>query len=41
MNLILLQAEYFRDDGMAELSDHRAGHIRKILKLEAGDSLRI
>jgi RsmE family RNA methyltransferase len=41
MNLILLQPEDFRDDGMAELSDHRAGHIRKILKAEPGDSLRI
>ena len=41
MNLILLQSEDFRDDGMAELSDQRARHIRKILKAEPGDSLRI
>ena len=41
MNLILLQPCDFRDDGMAELTDHRARHVRKILKSVPGDSLRI
>ena len=41
MNLIVLQPEDFRDDGMAELSDHRAKHIQKVLKSEPGSSLRI
>lgn len=41
MNLILLQSEDFRDDGLVVLSDERAKHIRKVLKAEPGQSLRI
>lgn len=41
MNLILLQPDDFRDDGLAVLSDDRARHIRKVLKPELGESLRI
>ena len=41
MNLILLQPEDLRDDGMAELSGERARHIRKVLKAEPGKMLRI
>jgi RsmE family RNA methyltransferase len=41
MNLILLQPNDFRDDGMAVLSDGRARHIRKVLKAEPGKTLRI
>lgn len=41
MNLILLQPDDFRDDGLAVLSDGRALHIRKVLKAEAGKVLRI
>lgn len=41
MNLILLQPDDFRDDGLAVLSDGRARHIRKVLKAEPGKVLRI
>ena len=41
MNLILLQPGDFGDDGMAELYDERARHIRKVLKAEPGKRLRI
>jgi RsmE family RNA methyltransferase len=41
MNLILLQSDDFRDDGLAELSDERARHIRKVLKADPGKVLRI
>lgn len=41
MNLILLQPDDFRDDGLAALSDDRARHIRKVLKAERGKTLRI
>jgi RsmE family RNA methyltransferase len=41
MNLILLQPDDFCDDGMAELFDERAQHIRKVLKAEPGQQLRI
>lgn len=41
MNLILLQPDDFRDDGMAVLEDERARHIRRVLKAEAGQVLRI
>ncbi|RKX46270.1 MAG: 16S rRNA (uracil(1498)-N(3))-methyltransferase [Verrucomicrobia bacterium] len=41
MNLILLQPDDFRDDGLAVLSDGRARHIRKVLKAEPGKTLRI
>ena len=41
MNLILLQTNDFRDDGVAVLSDGRARHIRKVLKAEPGKLLRV
>jgi RsmE family RNA methyltransferase len=41
MNLIILQSSDLLENGMAELSDHRAKHIRKVLKLEPGECLRI
>jgi len=41
MNMILLQPDDFRDDGLAVLSDGRARHIRKVLKAEPGKTLRI
>lgn len=41
MNLILLQPDDFRDDGMAVLFDERARHIRKVLKAEPGKVLRV
>jgi RsmE family RNA methyltransferase len=41
MNLILLQPDDFRDDGMAVLSDERARHIHKVLKAEPGKVLQI
>lgn len=41
MNLILLQPEDFFDEGLAVLSDDRAHHIRKVLKAEPGQVLRI
>ncbi len=41
MNLILLQPDDFRDDGLAVLSDGRARHIRKVLKAVPGQTLRI
>lgn len=41
MNLILLQPDDFSDDGMAQLFDERARHIRKVLKAEPGKVLRV
>jgi RsmE family RNA methyltransferase len=41
MNLILLQPDDFRDDGMAVLSGDRARHMSKVLKVEQGKVLRI
>ncbi len=41
MNLILLQPDDFRDDGLAVLTDGRARHIHKVLKAEPGKTLRI
>ncbi len=41
MNLILLQPGDFRDGGLAELSDARARHIRKVLRAEPGKALRV
>jgi len=41
MNMILLQPDDFRDDGLAVLSDERARHIRKVLKAEPGKVLRV
>lgn len=41
MNMILLKPDDFRDDGMAVLSGERARHIRKVLKAEPGQGLRI
>ncbi|MEN8254428.1 MAG: 16S rRNA (uracil(1498)-N(3))-methyltransferase [Verrucomicrobiota bacterium] len=41
MNMILLQPDDFREDGLAVLSDGRARHICKVLKAEPGKVLRI
>lgn len=39
--MILLQPDDIRDDGLAVLSDARALHIRKVLKVQEGETLRI
>ncbi len=39
MNLIILTTEDSAGDHLYRLSDHRAEHIRSVLKLNAGDSL--
>lgn len=41
MNMILLQPEDFREDGLALLPGERAHHIRKVRKAEEGKTLRI
>lgn len=41
MNLIILQPDDFRADGLAVLSDGRARHIRTVLKAEPGKILRV
>ena len=41
MNMILLQPDDFREDGLAVLDGERARHIRKVLKAEAGKTLRV
>lgn len=41
MNMILLQPDDVREDGLAMLSGERAQHIRKVLKAEEGKTLRI
>ncbi len=40
MNVILLRPEDFTHDNIAHLSDHRAEHIRKVLKAQPGDRLQ-
>lgn len=41
MNLILLHPDDMRGEDRAELSDHRAEHIRNVLKAEPGKVLRV
>jgi RsmE family RNA methyltransferase len=41
VNLILFDEQELRADGLLLLSDHRAEHIRKVLGLAEGDSLRL
>lgn len=41
MNLILIFPEETRPDGRVTLTDQRAVHIRKVLRAEAGKTLRI
>lgn len=42
MNLILLrQGDRWLDHGCVEVADHRATHIRHVLRAAAGDSLRV
>jgi RsmE family RNA methyltransferase len=41
MNMILLQPDDIRDDGLAVLSEERARHIQKVLKAQEGKTLRI
>lgn len=41
MNLILLESTDFRDDRSVVLTGRRADHIRHILKVSVGDSLRV
>jgi RsmE family RNA methyltransferase len=41
MNLIILKPEDLSDEGLAELTDGRAKHIRSVLKAEPGQSVRI
>jgi RsmE family RNA methyltransferase len=41
MNLILLQAQDFHEDGLVVLTDERARHIRKVLKAGPGKIVRI
>ncbi|MEB3333237.1 MAG: 16S rRNA (uracil(1498)-N(3))-methyltransferase [Synechococcaceae cyanobacterium] len=41
MNIVLLRASDWIADGCVELRDHRAAHIREVLKAAAGDSLRV
>lgn len=40
MNLLLLERHEIGDDGIAVLGDRRAEHLRKVLKVEAGQELR-
>lgn len=41
MNMILLQPDDVREDGLAMLSGERARHIRQVLKAEVGHVVRI
>ena len=41
MNLILLHPSDFHDDRLVRLSDHRAQHIRQVLRADVGQILRI
>ncbi len=41
MNLLLLEAHEFREDGSAVLSDRRARHLVTVLGVEAGSTLRM
>ena len=41
MNIVLLQAEDWLGDRMAVLRDRRAVHLRRVLKVAVGDSIRV
>ena len=41
MNIVLLQAEDWLGDRMAVLRDRRAVHLRQVLKVAVGDSIRV
>ena len=41
MNLVLLQAEDFAADGRVRLTGRRLEHVRTVLRLEAGATLRV
>ncbi|MEB3165711.1 MAG: 16S rRNA (uracil(1498)-N(3))-methyltransferase [Cyanobacteriota bacterium] len=41
MNIVLLQAEDWLEDGVAVLRDRRAVHLREVLKVAVGDSIRV
>ena len=41
MNLVLLRREDWIDGNVAVVRDHRAAHIRSVLKAVVGDSLRV
>ncbi len=41
MNLIILTEADREDDGLYRLTDHRADHIREVLRSEPGDSVEI
>lgn len=41
MNLILFEAQELRADGLLLLTDFRAEHIRSVLNLKPGDTLRL
>lgn len=41
MNLLLLDAADFREDGMAELRGRAARHVHEVLRAQPGDMLRV
>lgn len=41
MNLVLLSDEDWLDHNLVVLRDHRADHLRQLLKVEVGDSVRV
>lgn len=41
MNLVLLRDEDWLDHNLVVLRDHRADHLRQLLKVEVGDSVRV
>ena len=41
MNRILFERDEVSSDGLVRLSDHRADHIRKVLRSRVGDALRV
>jgi RsmE family RNA methyltransferase len=41
LNLLLLDASDFRDDGMAELRGPSALHVREVLRAKVGDTVRV
>lgn len=41
MNIILLQADDWLGDGLAVVRDRRAVHLREVLKVAVGDSIRV
>ena len=41
MNIVLLQADEIAADGRVQLTDHRALHIRTVLRVEPGQEIRV